>query len=61
MPKAMANKVVTLNDDDYFASLDSEQKRWYDECVSCPKNISLTAESTVNCTCCNKKVQIQVI
>lgn len=46
------------NDDDYFASLDPEQIKWYEEYG--PEISSFNVESTVNCTSCNKPVQIQV-
>ena len=46
------------NDDDYFAALDPEQIKWYEEYG--PEISSFKVESTVNCTSCNKPVQIQV-
>ena len=47
-----------LNDDEYFSSLDPEQIKWYEE--HGPEITSFNSESTVNCTSCNKPVQIQV-
>ena len=46
------------DDDDYIASLDPEQIKLYEEYG--PEISSFNVESTVNCTSCNKPVQIQV-
>ena len=51
-------KVIVLSDDEYFSSLDAEEKKW------CEKNAldtsSLSQESTVNCPSCGKSVVVQV-
>jgi len=46
------------DDDAYIASLDPEQIKWYEEYG--PEISFFNVERTVNCTSCNKPVQIQV-
>ena len=58
MPKSNLEHVKILNDEDYFASIDTEQKNWYEK--HGPEIQSLHSDDTVNCSSCNKQVQIQV-
>ena len=52
------NKDTVVADDDYFATLDPEQIKCYEECGQ--EATSFSVDSTLNCTSCNKPVQIQV-
>lgn len=51
-------KTGVPNDDEYFASLDPEQLKWYED--KGPEITSFNFESRVNCTSCNKPVETQV-
>ena len=52
-------QVTILNDEEYFATIDTEQKNWYEK--HGPEIQSLHFYDTVNCSSCNKQVQIQVL
>ena len=51
-------KVIVLSDDEYFSSLDAEEKKWYEK--NALDTSSLSQESTVNCPSCGKSVVVQV-
>ena len=51
-------KVIVLSDDEYFSSLDAEEKNWYEK--NALDTSSLSQESTVNCPSCGKSVVVQV-
>ena len=59
MPTSNPEQVKILNDEDYFATIDTEQKNWYKK--HGPEIQSLHSDDTVNCSSCNKQIQIQVL
>ena len=58
MPTTETEKVIVVSDDEYFASLDAEEKKWYEEHAL--DTSSLSQESTSNCTSCEKSVVVTV-
>lgn len=58
MPTTETEKVIVVSDDEYFASLDAEEKKWYEE--HAPDTSSLSQESTSNCTSCGKSVVVKI-
>ena len=51
-------KVIVLSDDEYFSSLDADEKKFNEK--NALDTSSLSQESTVNCPSCGKSVVVQV-